>query len=55
MTKTMANNKEQKSKEDFIDNPQWGRKQRHGGAYPAGASYIAKEGRRLAPLPGRLP
>jgi hypothetical protein len=48
------NNKERKSKEDFIDRPQRGKKQRHGGAYPAGANYIAKEGRRLAPLPRRL-
>jgi hypothetical protein len=42
------------NKEDFIDSPRWGEKQRHGGAYPAGVNYVAKEGRRLAPLPRRL-
>jgi hypothetical protein len=42
-------------KEDFIDKPPVGEKQRHGGAYPAGINYIAKEGRRLALLPRRLP
>jgi hypothetical protein len=41
--------------EDFINSPLWGEKQRNGGAYPAGVNYIAKEGRRLAPLPRRLP
>jgi hypothetical protein len=43
------------NKEDFINSPLWGEKQRHGGAYPAGVNYITKEGRRLAPLPRRLP
>jgi hypothetical protein len=43
------------NKEDFIDSPRWGEKQRHGRAYPVGVKYIAKEGRRLAPLPRRLP
>jgi hypothetical protein len=37
MTRTTTGSEEQKSKtadeEDFIDNPQWGKKQRHGGAY----------------------
>jgi hypothetical protein len=47
----MTNNKERKSKEDFIDSPLRGKKQRHSGAYPTGTNYIAKEGRRLAPLP----
>jgi hypothetical protein len=41
--------------EDFTNSPLWGEKQRNGGAYPAGVSYIAQEGRRLAPLPRRLP
>jgi hypothetical protein len=54
MTKTTANNKKRETKEDFIDNPQRGRKQRHGGAYPAGASYIAKAGRRLVIRPKRI-
>jgi hypothetical protein len=43
------------NKEDFINSPLWGEKQRHGGAYPAGVNYIGKEGRRLASLPKRLP
>jgi hypothetical protein len=51
----MASDKDQKSKGNFINKPQEGRKRRHGGAYPAGANYITKEGRRLAPLPRRLP
>jgi hypothetical protein len=43
------------NKEDFIDSPLWGKKQRHGRAYPADVNYISKEGRTLAPLPRRLP
>jgi hypothetical protein len=54
-TRTTANIKKQKSKEIFITNPQWGRGQRHGGAFPAGTGYIAKVGRRVVPLPRRLP
>jgi hypothetical protein len=54
-TRTTASNKEWKSKGDFIDNLPWGKEQRHSGAYPTGANYIAKEGRRLAPLTRRLP
>jgi hypothetical protein len=38
----MASDKERKSKGNFINKPHEGRKQRHGGAYPAGANYIAK-------------
>jgi hypothetical protein len=41
--------------EDCIDSPRCGKKQRHGGAYPAGMNYMTKEERRLAPLPRRLP
>jgi hypothetical protein len=40
----MANDKDQKSKGNFINKPQEGRKRRHGGAYPTGASYITKRG-----------
>jgi hypothetical protein len=43
------------NEEDFNNSPLWGEKHRHGGTYPAGVNYIAKEGRRLAPLPRRLP
>jgi hypothetical protein len=42
------------NKESFINSPQRGKEQRHGGAYPAGVSYIAKQGRRLALLPRML-
>jgi hypothetical protein len=59
MTRTTRSVKERKkwttNKEGFINNPLWGEEQRHGGAYLTGASYIPKEGRRLAPLPRRLP
>jgi hypothetical protein len=34
---------------------QWGKGQKHGGAYLAGENYMTREGRRLAPLPRRLP
>jgi hypothetical protein len=51
----MASDKNQKSKESFSNKSPEGRKWRHGGAYPAGASYITKEGRRLASLPRRSP
>jgi hypothetical protein len=51
----MASDKDRKRKGNFINKPQEGRKQRHGGTYPIDANYIAKEGRRLAPLPRRLP
>jgi hypothetical protein len=54
-TRTTTSSEKRKSKtvdkEDLIDSPRWGEKQRHVGAYPAGVNYIAKEGRRLAPLP----
>jgi hypothetical protein len=53
MTRTMENSK--KGEGNFIDKPRVGKEQRHGGAYPTGANYITKEGRRLAPLPRRLP
>jgi hypothetical protein len=43
------------NKEIPLNNPQRGEEQRHGGAYPAGENYIAKEGRRLALLPRRPP
>jgi hypothetical protein len=59
MTRTTTSSEKRKNKtinkEDFIDSPRWGEKQRHGGAYPTGVNYIAKEGRRLDPLPRRLP
>jgi hypothetical protein len=55
MTRTTTNSEKRKNKtinnKDFMDSPRWGEKQRHGGAYPAGVNYIAKEGRKLAPLP----
>jgi hypothetical protein len=58
-TRTTRSIKERKKRttngKDFINNPLWGEEQRHGGAYPTGANYIPKEGRRLAPLPRRLP
>jgi hypothetical protein len=58
MTKTTTNSKKRKNRtinnKDFINSPRWEEKQRHGGAYPTGMNYIAKEGRRLAPLPRRL-
>jgi hypothetical protein len=59
MIRTAMNSEERKNKtingKDFINSPLWGVEQRHGGAYPTGVNYIAKEGRRLAPLPRRLP
>jgi hypothetical protein len=59
MTRTTMSSEKRKNKtinkEDFIDSPRLGEKPRHGRAYPAGVNYIAKEGRRLAPLPRRLP
>jgi hypothetical protein len=59
MTRTAMSSEERKNKtinkKDFINRPLWGEEQRDGGAYPAGVNYIAKEGRRLAPLPRRLP
>jgi hypothetical protein len=58
MIKTMMNGEKRKNmtinNEDGIDNPRWGEKQRHSGAYPASMNYMTKEGRRLAPLPRRL-
>jgi hypothetical protein len=58
-TRTTRSVKERKkwttNGKDFINNSPWGEEQRHGGAYPAGANYIPKEGRRLALLPRRLP
>jgi hypothetical protein len=58
-TRTTRSVKERKkwttNKKGFINNPLWEEEQRHGGAYPAGANYIPKEERRLAPLPRRLP
>jgi hypothetical protein len=44
MTRTTTNSEERKSKEDFIDSPQWGEKQRHGGAYPTGVTTSQKRG-----------
>jgi hypothetical protein len=35
--------------------PPLGEGAKHDGAFPAGKNYKAKEGRRLAPLPRRLP
>jgi hypothetical protein len=32
-----------------------GKGAKHDGAYPTGKDYTTKEGRRLAPLPRRLP
>jgi hypothetical protein len=59
MTRTTMSSEKRKNKtinkEDFINSPLWGEKQRHGGTYPTDVNYIAKEGRRLAPLPRRLP
>jgi hypothetical protein len=59
MTRTAMSSRERRkrtiNKKSFINNPQRGEEPRHGGAYPAGVSYIAKEGRRLAPLPSRVP
>jgi hypothetical protein len=53
MTKIAMISEERKSKtineKDFIICG--GEEQRHGGAYPTGVNYIAKEERRLAPLP----
>jgi hypothetical protein len=50
-------NEEQRDdkQKDFIKMPPDGEGARHGGAFPAGMYYMAKEGRRLAPLPRRLP
>jgi hypothetical protein len=57
-TRTTRSIKERKkwttNGKDFINNFPWGEEQRHDRAYPAGANYIPKEGRRLAPLPRRL-
>jgi hypothetical protein len=54
MTRTMRSVKERRkrttNKEISLNCPQRGKEQRHGGAYPAGRSYIAKGGRRLALL-----
>jgi hypothetical protein len=47
----MASNKKQKSKGDFIDKPQWGKEQRHGGVYSASVSYIAKKGEETSSPP----
>jgi hypothetical protein len=59
MTRTARSIKERRkritSKTTSLSNPQRGKEQRHGGAYPAGESYIAKGGRRLALLPRRPP
>jgi hypothetical protein len=38
----MANNEEQEKQRNFIDGPRQGKEERHGGAYPTGASYTAK-------------
>jgi hypothetical protein len=54
MTRTMKNSK-MINKRIPLKRPQRGKEQKHGGAYPAGENYTAKEGRRLVPLPRRLP
>jgi hypothetical protein len=38
----MASDKEQTSRENFINKPPEGGKRRHNGAYPTGANYITK-------------
>jgi hypothetical protein len=59
MTRMTRSIKEQRkwitNKEISLNNPQRGKEQRHGGAYPTGGNYITKEGRRLALLPRRPP
>jgi hypothetical protein len=54
MTRTMKDSKVI-NKRISLKCPPVGEGAKHDGAYPAGKDYMAKEGRRLAPLPRRLP
>jgi hypothetical protein len=58
MTRTTRSVKERRkrttNKVISLNSPLRGKEQRHGGAYTAGGSYIAKGGRRLALLPRRF-